>query len=86
MARALITGVEGPGFRTQLKVRVFQNLFVLPAVIRYQNFFRAGEGKGGEEGGWRPTSVTTLPVLVGSPATTSPAPFIVYGSSLYFLA
>jgi len=34
--------------------------------------FRAGEGKGGEEEEWRPTSVSPLPIQVGTLAATSP--------------
>jgi len=37
------------------------NLSLHPAVNGYLALFRAGEGEGGEEEEWSPTSVTSLP-------------------------
>ena len=41
-------------------------LSVHPTVIGYLTLFKAGESKGGEEEEKHPTSVTQLPVYVGS--------------------
>jgi len=42
----LITGPEGPGFKTQLD---HETLCLHPAVNGYLTLSRAGEGEGGEE-------------------------------------
>jgi len=52
------------------------------AVNVYPTGFRAGEGEGGEQNGWHPTSVTPLPVQVRSLTTTFPITII--GSGIAF--
>ena len=44
---------------------------VYPARKGYSALFRAGEGDSGEGEEWHPTSVTPLPVQVGSLTATS---------------
>ena len=48
MIRALATGAEGLGFKTELVCEIFHNTpSVHPAVNRYPSLFGAGEGDGG---------------------------------------
>jgi len=45
VVRLFVTGVGGPGFKTQLVLGIFQKLPVHPAVNGYLALFRAGEGE-----------------------------------------
>ena len=67
--RALGNGAEGPWFSTQLVCGTFlpRVLSVHPALNGYLTLVRAGEHESGEEEVWYLTSVTLLPVPVGSP-------------------
>jgi len=71
-----------PGLKHRLCTGFFKNS-LHPAVNENLTLFRAGESDGGEKEGWRPTSVTPLPVQVGSLATTSPQAILGYGSNFY---
>jgi len=66
VVRALTTGAENPGLEIQLHVArgFFKTPSVHPAFNGYLNLFRAGDGEGGEEEAWHPTSATPLPVQV----------------------
>ena len=52
---------------------LLKTLSVYTAGNGHSAHFRTGEGEGGEEEEWHPTSVTPLPVQVGS-LTATPSP------------
>ena len=61
-----------PGSKHNLYNRIFQNSLSHPEDNGYLALVRTGEGDGGEEEEWRPTSVTLLLVQISSLTTASP--------------
>ena len=66
MVRASAIGAEGPKFEACTRDFSKALRVHLAGNGHSHGFFRGGEGNGGEEGEWCPTSVTTLPVQIGS--------------------
>ena len=73
--RVLITGAEGPGFKTQLVHWMFQKLSAHPAINGYLTLFRAGEGEGGDGEEWHPHLRCQVSFLTAA----SPTPIVGYG-------
>jgi len=80
VVKALPIGAQGS--KHNAGMGFFNTISAHPAVNGYLTFLRAGEGEGGE--GWRPTSVTQLPVLVGHLAATFPHGYYGLWNNFYF--
>jgi len=82
--RALANEIEGPVLKTQLVRNIFHNSLCPHSSKWVLNSLQSGEGEGGREEEWCPTSITPLVVPVASLSATFPTAIIGYGTVVTF--